>query len=159
MKVVNLKRRFGHRYRIESEESYNSEHGEHGRAEDPWLMIIPAQHGHFYPHGGDTLGFATDRNGAVARRLRKLDFTEVLQDGDDGINIAFPVECFEEVASIVKPKRRRRLSEQHKCRLLEAGRSHRFGGGNGHRKPPAAGDGDRQPLNVDRTKSGVRMGS
>jgi len=159
MNVVNLKRRFGHRYRMESEESYNSEHGEHGRAEDPWLMIIPAQHRHFYPQGEDTLAFATDKSGSIAESLRKLDFAEILQDGDDGVNIAFPVERFEEVASIVKPKRRRRLSEQHKCRLLEAGRSHRFGGGDGPQKSPAAGNEGRQPVSADRVESGVKVGS
>jgi hypothetical protein len=156
MNVINLKQKSGCRYKVTFEESYNGEHGEHGRTDDPWLMVIPAQHGHFFPHGEATLAFATDKSGLIARQLRELDFTEILQDGDDGVNIAFPVERFEEVASIVKPKRRRRLSERHRCRLLQAGRSHRFGGGDGPQNSPAAGNEGRQPVSADRAKPGYQ---
>jgi len=49
---VNLGQRFGDRFRVEYEESYRVEHGDHGRAADPWLMILLCQHGHICPWGG-----------------------------------------------------------------------------------------------------------
>ena len=50
---VNLKARFGGRFKVVYEESYAAERGGHGRAEDPWLMVIPCQHGEIYPYGYD----------------------------------------------------------------------------------------------------------
>ena len=52
---INLKKRFGGRYRVEYEESYHADRGENARTEDPWLMVIPCQRGHIYPHGRDVL--------------------------------------------------------------------------------------------------------
>ena len=43
-----------------------------------------------------------------------LPFTKVAQDGDDGANTLFPVEHFEEVAKIMRPKRRRRMTEEQR---------------------------------------------
>ncbi|MHB8971525.1 MAG: hypothetical protein ACYC3X_04520 [Pirellulaceae bacterium] len=58
-----------------------------------------------------------------------MPFTTVTQDGDDGMNIVFPVEHFKTVAAIVKPRRRRRLSPEHKAKLLERGRTQWFAAG------------------------------
>jgi hypothetical protein len=149
MSIVNLKQIFGSRYRVTFEESYYAERGEHGRTEDPWLMIIPAQHGHFFPHGEETLAFSSNQNGRIANRLRRLDFAAVRQDGDDGVTVVFPAGRFEAVAEIAKPKRRRRLSEQHKSRLLEAGRAHRFRSGDGPQKSPPEAEGSCQPLSSE----------
>ena len=108
---------FGEHYRVIYEESYYAQYGERARVVDPWLMIIPCQYGHLYPHGDDMLGFATDKKGPLAKRLSRLDFVTTHQDGDDGVNVVLPAERFEEVARIVKPKRRRQLSEAQKATL------------------------------------------
>jgi len=49
MNCVNLRERFGRRYRVEYEESYYAQHGPRARIEDPWLQIIPCRAGHVYP--------------------------------------------------------------------------------------------------------------
>jgi len=43
----------------------------------------------------------------------------VAQDGDDGANVVFPLEHFQEVAKITKPRRRRRLSERQRAAAPE----------------------------------------
>ncbi|MHB8969719.1 MAG: hypothetical protein ACYC3X_06115 [Pirellulaceae bacterium] len=103
---------FGDRYRVRREAPA-------GTRSDPWSQIIPCQHGHIYPHGGNLLGFASRRRGAVARRVACLPYAEVMQAGDDGLNIVFPLERFTEVAAIVHPKRRRRLSDAQRAAAIK----------------------------------------
>ena len=118
---INLKERFGAQYKVTYEESYYAERSRHTLV-DPWLMIIPCQHGHIYPQGGDLLAVSTDKRGGIARQVIGSPFVTVEQDGTDGINATFPVERFDEVAAIVKPKRRRRLSAERRERLAEMGK-------------------------------------
>ena len=126
MDCVNLKTTFGQTYRVTYEESYWAERGEHGRADEPWLQIIPCGFGHIYPHGGNLLAVATNNRGQIARRISQLPFVTVVQDGSDGINATFPVKHFEEIAEIVKPRRRRHLSDQHRAKLMASSERHRF---------------------------------
>ena len=125
---IDLKARFGDVLRIEHEESYVADRGEHVRTADPWLMMIPCQHGHICPWGGDILAACTDRRGPVAKRLTESGHTEVWMDGDDGVNVKFHVDDFEEIAAIMKPRKRRRLSPEHRQKLVEAGKANRFQG-------------------------------
>ena len=107
---IDLHEQFGDQFRVAYDESYRTERGNNGRLHDPWLMLLPCQHGHIYPHGGALLGASTDHRGPIANRLAALPFAIIVQDGDDGLNVVFDVEAFDEVAAIMKPKRRRRLS-------------------------------------------------
>lgn len=116
MNCIDLKDKYGHKYRVEHDESYRAERGR-----DPWLLIIPCRHGHIYPYGGDLLGAATNCRGPVANRLKALPGVQVVQDGDDGINVTFRLEQFDVVAAVLKPRRRRRLSPEHKDKLVAAG--------------------------------------
>ena len=122
MDCINLKKRFGDRFRVTYEESYAAQHGASARVDDPWLQILMCQHGHLYPQGGDMLAASTDRRGPVAKALADMDCTTVLQDGDDGINVSFHVDDFEEVAGLMKPRRRRQVSDPERNRLAEMGR-------------------------------------
>jgi hypothetical protein len=115
---INLQQRFGRRYRVVYEESYHAQYGHNARTEDPWLQIISCLHGHICLWGDDKLAACTDKAGPVAKALKALAFTQTAQDGDDGANIVFPVEHFDEVAAIMKPRRRRRLSEEQKAKVL-----------------------------------------
>ena len=123
---VNLKERYGDRYRVEYEESYYAERGDGARSDDPWLMVILCQNGHICPWGGSKLAACTSGAGSVAKRLKALPFAEVAQDGADGANVVFDVEHFDQVAEIMKPRRRRRLSPEHRAKLLEASREFWF---------------------------------
>lgn len=126
---LDIRDRFGRRFKIEYEESYRAERPEFRTAEALWLTVIPCRHGHICPWGGDNLAACTKTAGPVARRLKALPFVDVAQDGSDGVNVVFHVEHLEEVAAIMQPRRRRVLSEPARVRLAEAGARTRFGRG------------------------------
>ncbi len=126
---INLMDRYGRQYRVGCEESHYAEHGPDARVDTPWLMIIPGALGHIFPWSNTLLAVATNKAGAVAKRLRGLPYLVVVQDGDDGINGTFPPEHLPEVAKIIRARRRRRLSEDGRRRLAAAGAKTRFGHG------------------------------
>jgi len=82
------------------------------REQDPWNWQIDCQFGHVYPNGTDTLGVATNSSGAVAKRIAGLDCVTVTQDGSDGINAVFKLADADAVFAIIKPRKRRRLSDE-----------------------------------------------
>ena len=123
---INLQQQFGDRFRVTYEESYYAERGDRARAEEPWLMIIPCKHGEIYPFGDDDLVASTKIAGGIARVLKSLTFTTVHQDGTDGVDVRFPVGRFDEIAAIMKPKRRRQVSDAERLRLAEIGVRFRF---------------------------------
>ena len=126
---IDLKKRFGKRWKITYEESHGAEFGEHGRTSDPWLMIVPCQHGHLFPWGGDLLAASTDKRGGVARKLLALDCTQVRQDCDDGVTVSFHIDDVKAVAKLMKPRTRRRLSPEHRAKLVAASARYRFSAG------------------------------
>ena len=117
---VNLRERFGHTYRIDHDPAFFAEHGPHGRAHEPFLMTIPCMHGEIYSHGGELLAVATKRRGGISRTIAASPGVTVVQDADDGITATFHVDLFDEIAAIVRPKRRRYLTAEHKAKLLAA---------------------------------------
>ena len=119
---VNLSQQFGHRYKIDYDQSHFAQSGQNTRREDPWYEIIPCRNGHIYVHGEQLLGVSTDHPGVVANKLKKLRCTTLVQDGEDGANLTFHVDHFNEVAEIIKPKLKRVLSEEERQRLAEMGR-------------------------------------
>jgi hypothetical protein len=126
---INLKERFGKQYRVVCEDSYYAQYGPRARTVDSWLMVMPCRHGHIFPHGGDLLAASTDKAGGVARRLKALAGVTVHQDGDDGATVLFPVEMFNQVAALMKPRRRRvvNLTEEQRAELRERLRRAREG--------------------------------
>jgi len=129
MDCINLKLRFGSRFKVRYEESYYAERGNRAHGEEPWLMIVHCQYGHICPWGGQTLAACTDNAGRIAKKLERLKFTTMAQDGDDGVNILFHGDHFEEVAQIMRPRRRRRLSASQRENLRRAGEKTRFQAG------------------------------
>jgi hypothetical protein len=147
---IDIEKRFGDRYKIRREQSYQAEHGNGGRVRDPWAWVILCRHGHVYPHGGDRLAASTDRLGRIANRLAKLRCVRVVQDGDDGINAVFHVGDFDRVAAVMKPRLRRRLSRDRRAKQVERLRPFRFtrathdaGGGRTHEMASSA---DTEPI-------------
>jgi hypothetical protein len=119
---INLKERFGRRYRVSYEESYHAERGDGARAADPWLMIVPCRYGHVFPHGGTMLAASIDGHPNVAGVLRRLPCCRVHQDGDNGeLTVLFDVADFAKVARIMRPRRRRQVSPQERDRLRAMG--------------------------------------
>ena len=126
---IDLQASFGTQFKVGYEESYYGECGDRARTPDPWLMILMCQHGHVYPHGGTKLAASTNRRGAVARALAKLPCCNVHQDSDDGVTVLFDVADFPQVATLLKPRRKRQLSAEQMARLVEAGRPYRLSPG------------------------------
>jgi hypothetical protein len=123
---IDLAEHFGRLYRVRYEESYFAQYGRNARVNDPWLKIIPCQRGHIYPFGGNRLAATTNARGVTARRLAALDFATIHQDGDDGITILFPADRMPEVAALMKPRRRRHVSEAERARLAALGAKYGF---------------------------------
>ena len=114
---IDLQVRFGRRYRV------TSEHGRMARRRDPWMLLIPCKFGHLYPFGGDLLAASIDGHSKVAARLRKLSCCRIWQDGDNGeLTVVFDVADLAEVARIIRPRQRRRLSPEQ--RAQQAARMH-----------------------------------
>jgi len=118
---VNLRERFGQRYR--------AQYGPNARIEDPWLQIFPCKAGHIFPWGRSILAASTNSRGPTATKLAALDFATLHQDGDDRVTVLFPVERFSKVAALMHPKRRRQMTAKQRQRLVEAGAKYRFSDG------------------------------
>lgn len=121
---INLKERFGQKYKVTYEESYYAERTIDSLV-DPWMMILLCRNGHICPWGDSLLAACTKTNGPVANRLRKLSFVTVAQDGADGVNVLFDVKHFDKIAAIMLPRRRRTLSEEQKQKCVERLQKHR----------------------------------
>ena len=111
---INLRTQYGKRYRVVYEESYYAQYGPNARVEDPWLMILSCKFGHIFAHGGNMLAASVDGHPNVAGLLRRLKCCHVCQDGDDGITVLFGAADFAQVAKVMKPRRRRQMTEEQK---------------------------------------------
>jgi hypothetical protein len=123
---IDLNKHFGDQYQVVYEESYYAERGNNGRLCDPSLQMMPCEHGHIYPHGGDYLAASTNFARRVASQLRALPCVRVVQDGTDGINVVFHVNDFERVAALLNPRNRRRLTESERLERAERLRLYQF---------------------------------
>lgn len=123
MDCIDLRERFGGRYKVR-DESWTWG-GREAFPRDPWHQVILCQNGHVAPWGGTRLVACTLRSGPVAERLRRMPCCRVEQDGDDGVNASFDVRDFDRVAEVMKPRRRRRMSEELKAAAAERFRAMR----------------------------------
>ncbi len=127
---INLKNRFGGRYRVVYEESFRADRGVRTRLEDPWLMIVPCRYGHIFPHDGSLLAASVDGHPNVAGVLRRLRCCRFHQDGDFGeLTVLFNLVDFDKVAAIMRPRCRRQVSESEHERLRLIGLKNRFQAG------------------------------
>jgi hypothetical protein len=125
MKPIDLEVEFGRRWRIELDEAAS------GRRRDPWLLTIPCRNGHLYPAGPDLIGAATNRPGAIVRKLRAIPGVTVEADGTDGANVIFTRAALRHVARVMKPRSCRKLSPSHAAALARGRLS---------KKPPSSGE-------------------
>lgn len=86
---------------------------------DPYGAIVPGRYGHLYIHGPALYGVALN-----GRRLvpRLAGLAEIVTDGDDGVNAVFPAAQLTAVGRLIRARRRRRLSPEHKAKLAASGR-------------------------------------
>ncbi len=99
------------RYRFRLEESYRAESSTHVRGDGRWFIEIPCRYGLIYPCGGENLLAYANRG--VKRHIAALgpDIQHYQHDGDAEV-FKSPIERLDEVAAILKPRRRRKLTPE-----------------------------------------------
>lgn len=116
---INLKERFGQKYKVTYEESYYAERTIDSLV-DPWMMIIPCRYGHIFPHGDNMLAVSVNGHTRIAGTIRRLPCCKVHQDGDHGeMTVLFDVKDFDRVAAIMLPRRRPILSDEQRAAMAE----------------------------------------
>lgn len=113
MTPIDLKAEFGGKWQIGLDEAAR------GRWADPWNYIVLCRHGHLYPAGGDRIGAATDRAGAIVRKLRAIEGVEIFQDGEDGANAVFDRAKLRFIQRVMKPRTVRQLSPAQRAALAQ----------------------------------------
>lgn len=119
MLCVDLKERFGDRYRIAYDPAAALERG--GKS-NPWYYIIRCKFGEVHPYGGQMLAFHC--RGSKMRGIIKREFPDFeIQSwtDDEEAVFLFHVDRFPELAKIIRPRRSRKLSEEHRRKLTGAG--------------------------------------
>lgn len=115
---IDLRERFGDRYRIAFEEQYRR----WPQRDWPWLARIRCRHGFVAPFGGELLQAFTGRP-RIGRRLRSLPFV-LHARGDHETVIRFHISDVAEVLAILQPRRRRpALGDEQKARLIADGQA------------------------------------
>jgi len=122
---INLQKRFGRQYRISYDPTYNPKHRPKGKL-DPWMMQVECQRGVIYPHGGELLAAEVEGRALTRKRLADLDCTTTIQEGDGFLAVTFNVRDFPAVAKLMKPRRRRRLTEKRRREVSEQLARYRF---------------------------------
>ncbi len=96
------------RYRFRLEESYRVENSTHVRGDGRWFVEILCKNGLIYPHGGiNLLAYA---NRGVKRHIAAIGPDIQRHQTDGGAEVfKFPVERLDEVAAILRPRKRRAI--------------------------------------------------
>ena len=96
------------RYKFRLEESYRAESSIHVRGDGRWYVEILCKNGLIYPYGG-TL-FLAHAKSKTASAIAKLPGVCLYQTDGTARVLKFPIERLDEVAAILKPRKRRPLS-------------------------------------------------
>jgi hypothetical protein len=110
---INLMQQFSQRYRIAFDPVYDPAHRPKDSL-DPWMMEIPCERGTIYPHGESDLAVMVDYRPITAKKLAEIPGVILAQDGDQEKTFVFPVGLFDAVAELVKPRRKRHMTEANK---------------------------------------------
>ncbi len=141
---IDLRERFGQQYRISHDPAAQT----WGERANPWMMTIPCRWGTIYPHGAQVLALELDGHPKIAKKVVEIPGIVLYRDGDDEKTFLFPVGLFDQVAALVEPKRIRRLTEEHKAKLVEASKPYRIKPGSnsppGERQAPQTTEGDQE---------------
>lgn len=114
---LDLAAEFGGRFRI----VYEEQASDWPVSERPWLARIRCRAGHVGVAGGAYAYAFTDRP-RIGAQLRALPFVERAQ-GDTEVRVIFHAEHLAAVLAILRPYRRRHLSEAERRRLAAVGRA------------------------------------
>jgi hypothetical protein len=107
----NLRELYGSRFRIAYDDSAITPTDRR----DPWLMTIPCRGGVIYPHSAGLLAVEIDYRPHLAKRVAAIPGVRLHQCGDGEKTFLFPLDRFEQVAEVAKPRRRRRLTPEQRA--------------------------------------------
>jgi hypothetical protein len=110
--VIDLKARFGDRYKIVLDESASVDTDRETRL---WCYRIPCRYGFISVWGEDTLAGYTDRARMISRLIAVPGVT-VRRRGDTECRVIFPPRCSDAVADVLQARRRVRLSAEERER-------------------------------------------
>jgi hypothetical protein len=130
------------RYRFRFEESYQAEGNQHVKGDGRWYVEILCRNGLIYPYGGTTL-LAYVKPGVVSV-VTKLPDVDLYQTDGKARVFRFPIERLDEVAAVLKPRKRRAYSPEHREVLRERLKSLRQRAANGAKTDAAVLLGPRQ---------------
>jgi hypothetical protein len=116
MTPPNLRDLFGDRYRIGHDPAAET----YAEKDDPSMQTLLCQNGIIYTHGANRL--AVECKTATAKRLAALPGVTRHQQGDTEWTLLFNLAAFDAVAAIVKPRKRRKWSDDKR----QAMRKHLF---------------------------------
>ena len=129
---INLASLTAHRYKIALEESWHHEDPEVRSRDRIWYEQIPCLGGAFisvYSLKPLTLKLWTPRpkNARIIWEAIKGALGVRADFNFDGeAEIYFPLDSLSKVAELAGTRRRRRLSEEHRAKLAQAGKAHQF---------------------------------
>jgi len=148
MTCINLLDLLGDNYRITFDSAYSAR-GVPRNKLDPWMMQIPGQGRGvtIYPYGADMLAVEVDRRPSIVAKLKAIEGLKLHQDGDIEKTFLFDVALFEQVAEVVKPRRKRQVSDQRRQELVSYGRRYGFGAQKSTLERAQTPSGDSQTLN------------
>ena len=115
---INLRQAYGEDFRIGIDPAYDAP-GLHLDKLDPWCFILPCRYGCIWPYGGQVLAVDIDYHGRVAKKVAELRGVWVLCDGDREKTYLFHARMFDQVAALVMPRRRRKMSEEQKAANID----------------------------------------
>jgi hypothetical protein len=122
---IDLKARYGERWRIGVDESYNAETGAvQNYCRDPWLFYIRGRRGHICPWGGDYLAVCLDSGHVIlAGALLRESWVDLdrSQVGDNAeVNAVFHVDYLDQATPYIKPYVVWHHSEENKARAIKS---------------------------------------
>ena len=96
----------------------------------PWYYEIIGKYGTIYLHGVNKLAVRITANRVKIRiQTEYHDILALYIEAEDESIFLFNPASFEIVASLIKARRRKQLSDEHKAKLIKAGSNFRFSTG------------------------------
>jgi len=126
--MIDLKKQYGTKYKIQLDESADILNQE--KSERLWYYRIPCKYGHIGVWGKKTLSYYCDRPRFITKLINLVEINgwKIVQRGESEIQFTFAMTHFYEVADIVKPKKKRQMTEAHLAKLLKSSAGNRFVG-------------------------------
>lgn len=120
---MNLKEKFGSRYRVTLDESFKIADTE-SRKEEWRYQEIKGKYGVIFPYGWDKPAVTFTSNVVANRFSQKANDWQILQNGEDERTYLIPKSDLGEIFDAIKPRKKRQLTPEQRERLIEMGKKH-----------------------------------